>query len=478
LPAAEALPLPAAPAPAGFAPALRPDATADLAGQADRSVYQLALQLDPARQKLLGHERITLTNRTTGPLRQVVLRLYPNFPGVFDERITPTGFGRLQVGAARVGDSPAEIGYLAGNTAAAITLPTPLAPGARQSVELQFALSLTGLGPAPDMWYFKSFYPMLAVYDAGGWRTDVTAFPDQVFAESSFYVVDWTLPASLTLASSGTEVSHSAAGDQVTRHILAGPVREFAATAGARYAQVTQMAGDVTVRSTALLTDTAQAAQDRDIAAQSLSTYDALFGEYPFNELDLVLTPDGGGGIEFPGYVMISHLTPTSHVREHVVSHEVAHQWWYSLVGDDIFREAWLDESFAEISTYLYLQQNGGQAVADQVFVQQSAREWPGWSGSVATADPTAGKRVGSALWEFSDFYEYDGIIYGKGPVFLDRLRLLLGPDRFLRLLQTHYARNKYGVTTERIFLSEALDVAGPDAPAVAALYLAWIDGR
>jgi aminopeptidase N len=328
------------------------------------------------------------------------------------------------------------------------------------------------------MWYFKSFSPMLAVYDAGGWRTDVTAFPDQVFAESSFYVVDWTLPANLTLASSGTETGHDANGDQVTRHILAGPVREFAATAGARYAQVTQMAGDVTVRSTALLTDTAQAAQDRDIAAKSLATYNNLFGEYPFNELDLVLTPDGGGGIEFPGYVMISHLTPASRVRDHVVSHEVAHQWWYSLVGDDIFREPWLDESFADFSTYLYLQQNGGQAVADQVFAQQTAGQWPGWGGSAAAAGPTVGKRVGSAVWEFQDFNEYDGIIYGKGPVFLDRLRLLLGADRFERLLQTHYARNKYGVTSGRIFLSEALGVAGPDAPAVAALYLAWVEGR
>ena len=50
-----------------------------------------------------------------------------------------------------------------------------------------------------------------------------------------------------------------------------------------------------------------------------------------------------------------------------------------------------------------------------------------GLVGHVASADPSAGKRVGSAIWEFRDFAEYDGIIYGKGPVFLDRLRMLLG---------------------------------------------------
>jgi hypothetical protein len=478
IPAAADLSLPAAPALSAFATGLRPAAAGDLAGQERRSLYQIAMRLDPANQQVLGRERVTITNRQAVPLSQVVLRLYPNFPGTFDERITPTGFGRLQVGGARVGDMPVDAGYLAGNTAVAIPLPQALPPGGRQTVELEFRLRTDGLGPAPDIWYFKSFYPLLAVYDAGGWRLDVTDFPDQTYAESSFYTVDWTVPHNIVLASSGSETGQTPAGDAVTHHILAGPVREFAATASTRYRQETRAVDGITIRATALLTDTQQAGIDLGIAGQSLQVYDTLFGQYPFNDFDLVLTPDTGGGIEFPGYVMISHARPTNHVREHIVSHEVAHQWWYSLVGDDIYREAWLDESFADYSTYLYLQKTAGAAVADQVFRQQIAGVWPGYSGNVKTADPFTGKRVGSAVWEFRDFQEYDGIIYGKGPVFLQRLRLLLGDDRFFRLLQQHYQRNKYNITTGRLFLSEAVAIAGPDAPAVEKLYRQWIDGQ
>ncbi|MDQ2808852.1 MAG: hypothetical protein M3Z04_18400 [Chloroflexota bacterium] len=475
---AAALTLPPAPALAAFAAALRPAFAGDVTGQEGRSVYQIALRLDPAGGYLWGRERVAFTNHGSDPLRRVVLRLYPNFPGIFDERKTPTGFGRLQVGAAQVGGAPAAVGYLAGNTAVAIPLAQALAPGARQTVDLDFRLSLNGLGPAPDMWYFKSFYPLLPVQAGDDWRLDITAFPDQVFAESSFYAVDFQLPAGLTLASGGTETGTEPAGDGLLHHILAGPVREFAATVGARYTQQTRLLGDIQVRATSLLTDTTQAGEDLGYAVKALDVYNRLFGPYPFNELDLVLTPSGGGGIEFPGYVMISHLTPNVHVREHVVSHEVAHQWWFSLVGDDIFRESWLDESFADYSTYLYLQQTDGPAVADQVFDQQTAKQWPGYSGQVATADPSQGKRVGSAIWEFADFAEYDGIIYGKGPVFLDRLRRLLGDDRFLALLQQHFAANKYGITTGRGFLAEAEAVAGADAPAVRDLYRAWVDGR
>lgn|GEM_PF-493482 len=476
---AAALTLPPAPPLAAFAAAaLRPAFAGDVEGQAGRSLYQIALRLDPAGGYLWGHERVAFTNHGADPLRRVVLRLYPNFPGTFDERNTPTGFGRLQVGTARVGTAPADVGYVAGNTAVAIPLAQALAPGARQTVELDFRLSLQGLGPAADTWYFKSFYPLLPVQEGDDWRLDITAFPDQVFAESSFYAVDFQAPPGLTLASSGTETGTAPAGDGLLHHILAGPVREFAATAGARYTQQTRTLGDIQVRATSLLTDTTQAGEDLGYAVKALDVYSRLFGPYPFNELDMVLTPGGGGGIEFPGYVMISHLTPNVHVREHVVSHEVAHQWWYSLVGDDIFRESWLDESFADYSTYLYLQQTAGQAVANDVFQQQTAGQWPGYGGNVATADPHAGKRVGSAIWEFEDFAEYDGIIYGKGPVFLDRLRGLLGEDRFLRLLQQHFTANKYGITSGRGFLAEAAAVAGPDAPAVRDLYRAWVDGR
>jgi hypothetical protein len=478
IPGAASLVLPDAPPLTAFTATLRPGSAGDLAGQSSRSAYQIALRLDPDAQQLLGRERITLTNRSTTPLTRVIVRLYPNFPGIMDERDSSLGFPRLRVGAATVGTAPADVGYLDHNTAAAILLPDPLKPGERTSVELQFRLSTRGLGPAPDMWYFKSFYPMLAVYDASGWRMDVTNFPDQVYAETSFYTVDFDAPATLTVASSGTETGRTATGDRVVHHILAGPMREFAATAGRRYQQQTRQVDGITVRATALLTDTAQMNEDLGIAAQALDVYSQTFGPYPFNDFDLLLTPDGAGGIEFPGYVMISYLPSVNELRAHVVAHEVAHQWWYSLVGDDIFREAWLDEAFADYSSYIFLQKTAEAGVADDVFENQIAAAWVEWQGDVATANPFDGKRIGSALWEFRDFEEYDGIIYGKGSVFLQRLRATLGDSRFFQLLQIHFQNNKYGITTGRTFLREALDVAGGDAPAVRKLYLQWIEGR
>jgi aminopeptidase N len=55
-----------------------------------------------------------------------------------------------------------------------------------------------------------------------------------------------------------------------------------------------------------------------------------------------VLTPDLHGGIEYPGFV---HQGPGSGGR--TTPHELGHQWFYGLVGNDQGRDPWLDEGLA-----------------------------------------------------------------------------------------------------------------------------------
>jgi aminopeptidase N len=64
--------------------------------------------------------------------------------------------------------------------------------------------------------------------------------------------------------------------------------------------------------------------------------------------------PPQWAGMEYPELVFISTgVAPhgPAAIRS-VVAHEVAHQWFYGLLGDDQLAEPWLDEGFA---TYLPL---------------------------------------------------------------------------------------------------------------------------
>src|SRR2546430_187138 len=75
------------------------------------------------------------------------------------------------------------------------------------------------------------------------------------------------------------------------------------------------------------------------------------FGAYPYGEADVVL--DNGfwfGGMEYPGFVL-------DRVSSTALAHELAHQWWYGIVGDDEYNDPWLDEGFTDYATDLYFNQ-------------------------------------------------------------------------------------------------------------------------
>ncbi len=65
------------------------------------------------------------------------------------------------------------------------------------------------------------------------------------------------------------------------------------------------------------------------------------FGPYPWPTFTFAVTPQLGGGIEYPGHVMQGQNTLG------VTSHEVGHQWFYGLVGNNQGRDPWLDEGLA-----------------------------------------------------------------------------------------------------------------------------------
>jgi hypothetical protein len=75
---------------------------------------------------------------------------------------------------------------------------------------------------------------------------------------------------------------------------------------------------------------------------------------YPFDELILVIGGlNHGGGLEMPRMILIGAPTRGLFGRIHpvVVIHEVAHQWFYSIIPSNQALEPWLDESIAEYFT-------------------------------------------------------------------------------------------------------------------------------
>ena len=107
-----------------------------------------------------------------------------------------------------------------------------------------------------------------------------------------------------------------------------------------------------------------------DVAKSSIDIFSNLFGDYPYNTYSVVASDFFIGGMEYPMLVMIDeslYNNENKFLLEYVIAHETAHQWWYSVVGNDEISEPWLDEALTEYSTVLYFEQKYGKETGDKL---------------------------------------------------------------------------------------------------------------
>jgi aminopeptidase N len=440
---------------------MRPALAADIGAIAGIPRYNLKLEVDPAAGMLSGSEQVTFSNLMPEPLADVALRLYPNFPrDVFGKG----GDVRMDVSGVSIAGQRAAFDYAAQRTAVVIPLVPALASGQSTTVAISF---MTTIVPARDgTWPLPSYYPMIAARGDQGWRLDVTRFADHVYAESALYSAEVRVPAALQVVASGSTTRVEAHDDGTTSYIVqTGPIREFALTVGDFDAQ-RAMAGDVNVNIYTAHGSRLDSQQISQVAAGALVDFDQRFGPYPYRELDIHLLPyDYDGGDEFPGLILLYCAGQVGTGTRYVAAHEVAHQWWYGVVGNDIYREPWLDEAFAQYSGIVYAEDVAGPEVAASDWEREVQRRY---RGAIADGDLP----IGLPITEYPNFNVYYRTIYGKGAVFLQTLREQLGDDNFFKGLQLYYHRHRYGVATTRDVQRAFEDASGRDLDE---LFRAWV---
>jgi hypothetical protein len=412
-------------------------------------VYQMAIEIDESLAVVRGRQTLFYTNLEDVPLDALYFHRHPNTLGGL---ITVTD---VTVDGTPVAAEDDDYHILR------VPLASPLAPGATTTVTMNFTTIVPNdigrnygvLAYYEDILALAHFYPMLAVYDATGWNTaepDVQG--DLTYSDAAFFLVEVTAPAKLTLVGSGTVVAEANEGDRQTVTYAVGPARDFYLAAG-DFEVVSATVGETTINSYAPSDLAEGAALARDVAAAALKTLNERLGPYPYTELDIVTTPTSALGIEYPGLIVGTlnmydvGLTSQSglsyaDILESTTAHEVNHQWFYNLVGNDQLDEPWLDESVTSYSTYRYYADRYGQEAADVYFDTFEGR----WARVDGEEIP-----IGLPVAEY-DESEYGAIVYGRGAVFLRVLEETMGRETFDAFLRDYVAQFRWRVANTAAF--------------------------
>jgi aminopeptidase N len=417
---------------------------------AGATVYHMDLTISDDLLQVEGRERVRYTNREAVPLDEVCFRLYPNLTG-----------GAISVASARVEGQEVKPTYHSFRSALCVPLASALEPQASVVLDLEFTVDVpTDLGGNYGLFgYFEdvlvldTFYPAIPAYDERGWQIQTPARNgDLTYYDASFYLVRVSAPKGLTLVASGSEIGREEEGGRQVVTLAAGPARDFYLAASERYVRESTQVGETAVHSYAFANRREGARLALKHAEAALQSFNARLGPYPYAEMDLASTPMTALGIEYPGtmgfnlklYVPDAVLSglPAPVLLEGVVAHEVAHQWFYNLVGNDQQGEPWLDEAVTQYVTGLYF--------AD-VYGPQGAESYRGswydrWD-RIDRAEIPIGKHAG----EYSA-QEYSPIVYGRGPVFVMALAKEMGEPAFDRFLRDYTQAHQWGIGTPEAF--------------------------
>ncbi|MBR4905789.1 MAG: M1 family metallopeptidase, partial [Clostridia bacterium] len=336
--------------------------------------YDMDLTLNEADHTVSGHVVFDFYNDSKDPWDKLCMRDYPSLftdpeSVGYDSSMEIHG-AVTEIGDVTDGRDGSRLACERDDDVSVIWLglQKPLAPNEWMTLEYDFQTTVPTVadrfGYEAGVFNVTNFYPILAEYADGDWSH--AAYYDMgecFFSETADYDVTLTVPLGFTAATTGAETGKTETDDAVTYTFHAPCVRDFVFSASGTF--VWENAAFDGVRVNVLYNSESKPTSDMTApveaafraAEDSLAAFGEAFGKYPYEELDIILAPIYAGGMEYPNLVIIADMLcdpdysgETDDRRydplKDCIAHEIAHQWFMGIVGNDSGMQPWQDESF------------------------------------------------------------------------------------------------------------------------------------
>jgi hypothetical protein len=399
------------------------------------------VDLDYAHHTALVTQTVEVTNNSRDAWGRVVLQV------ASARRTGEFMLSRLTVAGTAAAYAVNRVSYTY-----AITLSQQLEPCDGTSLTLTYRLqvpatSADGSFPEGNLGYgkrviqFGNWYPVLVPYREGqGWHTwPWVDIGDPWVSEVADYDLEVRAPTPIVVAGSGP-VSGSAGA----WHFRMNRARGIAFTASPEYQMLQSTAGSVGVFSYYLPGHQRAGTDVLAAAVQSLTLFSRLYGPYPYSSLTIAENAYESS-MEYSGFV--SHGSakyaeykgqPSARLIAHV-AHEIAHQWWYGLVGSDQVYEPWLDEALA---TY-------GEVEFYRAYHPELVAQFLSGFG-----DPRDHGALDRTLYDYPSAQAYRDESYDLAGQFIMVVHDGLGDDGFHEFLREWRTRGAYRLATAREFFA------------------------
>jgi hypothetical protein len=247
-----------------------------------------------------------------------------------------------------------------------IPLPQPVTPGAKLQITMGFVTKVprpfARVGFRDDYFFLAHWFPKLGVLEQNGTWNCHQFIQTEFFSDYGDYKVSLTVPSGWVVGATGTRVQLTENDNGSATHVYhQDRVHEFAWTASPHFHEFQkkfEFPGLPEVNIRLLMMPDHLGQEDRYFAATeaALRYYGEWFGAYDYPQVTVIdpAWQSRSGGMEYPTLFTggTRWLNPeNSGSPEGVTVHECGHQFWYAIIGNNEFEDAWLDEGFNTYST-------------------------------------------------------------------------------------------------------------------------------
>ncbi len=489
--------------------------------------YKIAVTLNPEDHTLTGKQTIAYKNNSPVSLSLLWFHLYPNAykdnNSVYARELMEVGSSRfalasdeergyINIDTIRVGKQNLEWSHKENDeTEMKVILPSPLQPGESIEIYIKFFVKIPHIfsrfGYLGNHYEFVQWYPKIVVYDKKGWHPDGYHLIGEFYGEFGTFDVEVTVPENITVAATGnlmspaTEITRldsmakvgahldslreskeekrikkilkpikdvTLPSTQKTLHFHAEKVHDFAWVADSRFILKRGNYRNVIINVYVLPSHEHQGKEAVKYTYDTLENYGKYYGPYPYAQVSVV---DGGassgGGMEYPNLTIINFGWPNwTRLLEMVIMHEVGHNWFYGMLGNNEMAEAWLDEGMNSFAENRYLEEKYGS--------EDNLTNWPRYLSFMPQVNDryfqtfmyylfaanNAEQPILTPAYQFKESYN---LVYVKAAWVMDMLKYTLGEDKFDEVMQTYFARFQFKHPTTEDFIQVAEEISGRD---------------
>jgi len=435
--------LAASPAPIPDSPQATTAVSPPAAGASSLTNYILYATLDFTAHTLDVEETIRYYNSTGAALSNIVLSVQPN------------QYGSAFILDSILQDGSALTSFTLDGQRLTLSLPQFLQAESATTLTLNFTLNIPAKSSTGIFGYdfnqinLVDWYPFVVPYINGWALHDPMPFGEHLVYDASDIELNIKTDSDVILAASAP----SEPNGEWTRYRLYG-ARTLTISASNEFLVSESAVGAVVIRSYYFNGYQAAAESILYSAVQAVSLFEAKFAPYPYQSLAVVQT-DIHDGQEYDGLVFIASDFygefggGSKNDLTTIGVHEIAHQWWFGLVGNDQALEPWLDEAMAMYS--------------ERLFYEYNHPRYGDWWWQYRVDYFGASGYVDTNIYNGGSFRTYTNAVYLNGAHFMEDLRVRMGDDDFFRFLKDYASRYSRGRVTAYDFFAVVREHTGTD---------------